>query len=104
MPETKHEAKLGAAVSTQDIDLTNPYGVASVYSNDFGMGLTLTDVRLLFAEIGAEAGQPSKILRANVVVPLQLAEVIAQAILQQVGLHRKTLAEAIKNAESAPKK
>jgi hypothetical protein len=75
----------------QDVPLANPLGVQSVYANDFGLGFTLTDVRLIFNELGAEVvgGKPSKILRANVVVPLVGAEMLAHALLKALELHKK---------------
>lgn len=98
MPDKKQET-----IQATDIELTNPNGVQSVYANDFGLGLTLTDARFLFVEVGAEAGTPSKILKANVVMPLQMAEAVAKTVLDALHRHRDTVAQALKDAKSAEK-
>jgi hypothetical protein len=105
---SKKTAALKVSVSAeqptlaQDVQLTNPLGVQSVYANDFGIGFTLTDVRLIFNELGAEVvdGKPSKILRANVVVPLVAAEMFAHALLKTLEVHKKNL-QAMQTAQPA---
>ncbi len=72
-------------IDSNDLKLTNPDGVRAVYSNEIGISLTSTDIRLMFAEIGpvfgAEANPPAeKVLRANVVIPFQQAASLAQFI------------------------
>jgi hypothetical protein len=91
-------------IEAKDVPITNPLGVQSVYANDFGLGLTLTDVRLIFAEVGSDptTNKGSKILRANVVVPLLGAEALANHILQSLEQHRKNL-QAMQNAQPAAK-
>lgn len=94
----------GRPMNSKDIQLGNPQGIASVYANEFGLILTLTDVRLIFAEVGidAEKNAPSKVLKANVVIPLQGAEALARHMLSSIDQHKKHL-KAVQDAEQATK-
>jgi len=94
MPNNGHAKKsAGKPIMASDIPLTNPQGIESVYANEVGLGFTLTDVRLIFAEVGADAtsGKGSKFLRANVVIPLAVADAFAQGLLASLQTHKKNL-------------
>jgi hypothetical protein len=86
----------------KDVPLTNPLGIQSIYANDFGLGFTFTDIRLIFNELGADVvgGVPSKILKANIVVPLAGAEALAKHILASLEQHNKNL-QVMQNAKPA---
>lgn len=91
-------------IESKDIPFSNPLGVVSVYANEFGMGFTLTDVRLIFAEVGADLANntPNKIVKANIVVPLQGAEALARQMLSGIEQYKKTL-EALQHAKQPAK-
>ncbi len=91
---------MGKPVESKDIPFSNPLGVVSVYANEFGMGFTLTDVRLIFAEVGVDIANnaPNKILKANIVVPLQGAEAMARQLLSTIEQYKKTL-EALQHGK-----
>ena len=89
-----------------DVPLTNPLEVLSTYANDVGVAFTMTDVRLMFAEVGPTTGDFStgqKILKANVVIPLQQAAALAQWMLGALEQHRKDI-EAVVADAAKPKK
>ncbi len=94
----------GKPIQSKDIPISDPLGVVSVYANDFGLALTNTDMRIIFAELGANLTNnvPTKILKANIVVPLSGAEALARQMLSSIELHKKTL-EAMQNAQQPAK-
>ncbi len=84
---------MGKPVEAKDIPITNPLGIGSVYANDFGLAFTSSDIRFIFSEVGADitSNTPSKILKANVVVPLMAGEAFAQQVLALIEQHKKNL-------------
>lgn len=90
-------------VESKNVPLTNPNNIQSVYANDFGIGFTLTDVRLIFTELGADVvTTPSKVLKANVIIPLAGAEALARGILAQLELHKNNI-QALQASQNAKK-
>jgi hypothetical protein len=93
---------LKGAVEAKDVSLSNPLGVPSTYANDVALSQTMTDLRLIFNEIGPEligdGNKPTKVLKANVVVPFQLAEALANGIIASLQQHKANL-EALANAK-----
>jgi hypothetical protein len=100
---------MSTAIQAKDVVLTNPLGVSSTYANDIGIAMTLTDVRLLFSEVGPDVSEVSgtaakavKVLKANVIIPLQMAEAVARGLLASVATHKKAT-EAASNAKQSSK-
>jgi hypothetical protein len=94
----------GKPINSKDVPFTNPLGILSVYANEFGVGFTVTDARLIFAEVGADitSNTATKVLKANVVIPLQGAEALARQILAGIEQHKKNL-EALRHGEQPAK-
>jgi hypothetical protein len=110
MPLQQAKIQMSEPIGAQTVAITNPLGVQSVYANDFGLGFTLTDARLIFAELGndLESSKPTKIVKANVVIPIQALEAIARAMLAALEQFQKlqeklqaTQAAAQQNAKQA---
>jgi hypothetical protein len=100
------EAKPGIAIEAKDVPLTNPLGILSTYANDVGVSMTLSDFRILFNEVGpqiaGDAGKGEKILKANVVIPIQMAEALAHGMLAAIQGHKK-IVEVRANVEQPQK-
>jgi hypothetical protein len=106
MASDKKVIALGGQVNSRSVGITNPLAIQSMYANDFGIGFTITDVRLVFAELGLDlvSGVPTKILKANILLPLHGAEALANSLLEAVKAHKKdlkNLTEAVANAQTA---
>jgi hypothetical protein len=109
--------ELASRVSANDIPVSNPNGIESTYANNIGVGTTMTDVRLLFTEVGQEFSaegsaqpSPSNVLKANVVIPPAQAGALMQALsiaLQQQQAHvaeqQKMIQAATANAKKPSK-
>jgi len=100
-PELKTTAQ---TVEAKDIQVSDPQHVQSIYANDFGFSLTNTDVRLIFTEVGPNLtdGKAQKIVKANIVIPFQLADALAQSIGPAIAQHRKAL-QSMQNAKPISK-
>jgi len=104
-PAKNPSVSLGKPIDAKNIPISNPLGVQSVYANDFGYGFTLTDVRLIFNEIGADAASnaPSKVLKANIVLPVQGAEFFAKALTAAIEEYKKNI-QALQTAAAHAQK
>lgn len=72
-------------INANDIPVSNPHAVESTYANNSGVGITLTDIRLIFTEVGqgfsgSTTPAPVNVLKANVVIPPAQAEALIQAL------------------------
>jgi len=91
---------LGKPTDASQIAASNPLDVQSQYANFFGFGFTSTDVRLIFAEVGADvvSNRPSKILKGNIVLPLHSAAFLATSLAAAIEEHQKSLRSLSENA------
>src|SRR5271165_2333719 len=91
MASSKKAVALGGQISSRSVGVTNPLAIQSLYANDFGLGFTITDVRLVFAELGLDlvSGVPTKVLKANILLPLHAAEGLASSLLEAIQEHKK---------------
>jgi len=73
-----------------------------------GRTLTVTDMRLIFAEVGIDVtgNAPIKTLKANIVVPLQGGEALARQILAALDQHKAAIEQHKKSlqANATPEK
>jgi hypothetical protein len=83
-------------VAVQNLAISNPHDVSTVYANHIGAGGTLTDFSLYFVEIGQMPGQKdSKMeLKAAVTLPLALAEPLVQVLKQVIERQKMAIAQA----------
>ncbi|MDE1156273.1 MAG: hypothetical protein PW735_11175 [Acidobacteriaceae bacterium] len=90
-------------MKSQDIPITNPDELRSVYANSVGASASLTDVRLFFTEVGADPTNAKGVqeLKAFVTIPLTTAQALHNT-LQQVLDGQKQLVEALKAANGTP--
>jgi hypothetical protein len=98
-------------ISANDIPVSNPKGIESTYANNVGVGTTLTDVRIVFTEIGqgfsAVQPSPTNVLKANVVIPPAQAKTLIETLsiaLQQQQAHMAEQQKMIQAARANAKK
>jgi hypothetical protein len=77
-----------ATTRTEDIPVSNPDGISSVYSNNVAVSATMTDFSLYFLEIGQIPGSaPVQRVKSIVTLPLSAAmgmqEVLRQMLEQR---------------------
>lgn len=80
--------------------------ITSVYANNVGIGSTMTDIRLIFTEVGQEfpemgalSPDPVSIIKANIVIPPAQAVALIQGlttVLQQLQAHQRAQEELAK--------
>jgi len=90
---------------SQDVRISNPNGVSSVYSNNVGASGTAVDFSLYFLELGqtpSEQGPVSKHeIKSIVTLPLALAPALLQVVQQVIAQHlqmQPVTAEAVKKS------
>jgi hypothetical protein len=98
-------------IAAASIPITNPRGIASIYSNNIGVSSTMLDFTLFFVETGQLPGEngpvPKNELKAAVTLPMPSAGALIQALTQmletgaeQMKAHMATqMAEAVKAAK-----
>jgi|ERR1039457_564766 hypothetical protein len=95
-------------LTPQNVQVSNPHNVSSIYANHIGAGGTLTDFSLYFLEVGQLPGENGAIakqeLKAAVTLPLALAEPLIQILKQIVEGHKSVVEKAAEAAKASGKK
>jgi hypothetical protein len=107
--QIKRAEKQGPFVLTpQNVQVSNPHNVSSVYANNIGAGGTLTDFSLYFIETGQLPFENRTItkqeLKAAVTLPLALAEPLIRILQQIVDGHKSMVEKATEAAKASGKK
>lgn len=103
----KPEKQSAFGLAPQNMQVSNPHNVSSVYANHFGAGATLTDFSLYFLEVGQLPGENGAIakqeLKAAVTLPLALAQPLIQVLKQIVDNHKSVVEKATEVAKASGK-
>ena len=104
MAKPHRTPKIPGTVTAEDVPVTNPRGIESVYSNHFGVSLTMTDFTMFFMEMGQTPGPTGSVqkqeVKAIVTLPLMSVGGMIQVLQQVMENHRLQLAEMKKQMES----
>ena len=101
MPNPSESPAKQKLQNPQDVPVTNPNNVKSVYANFFGVNATMTDFTITFFQLGQTpgGGKPTNEVQAVVTLPMAAVEGLQQ-VLKQLAVQT---ADAIKQAEKMMK-
>jgi len=104
MAKTTSTAKLPGTIPAQEVPVTNPRNIESVYANHFGVSATMTDFTVYFLEMGQIPGPEGSVhkqeVKAIVTLPLMAAPGLLQILQQVIQNHGELLAEMKKQMGS----
>ena len=98
------QRKSPKSTAPQEVPVTNPHNLVPVYSNHFGVSVTMTDFTIFFLEMGTIPGPEGQIHRQEVksivTLPMLAAPALIQVLQQTLGLHASKMEEVQKQMES----
>src|SRR5690242_5274160 len=96
-------SKRGQAAGLQDVPITNPLGLKSVYANHVGVSGTMTDLTIYFLEVGQVPGSGGpdrhQEIKSIVTIPIIMAQGLIQALSQGLQLQQKAAGQALAQAQ-----
>ena len=103
--EKNHQtfAKMPDTLTPNQIPVTNPQNLSSVYANHFGASATLSDFTMYFLELGQIPGSSGSVhkqeLKAAVTLPMVSAPGLIQVLQQVIDNNKAQIAEMQKQTE-----
>ena len=88
MSDATQSAPKISVMRSEDIPVTNPHGISSVYANNIGVSATMLDFTIFFVETGQIPGEngsiPKNELKSAVTMPMPSAMAIMESLKQML--------------------